>query len=343
MVNCMSKVIIIAEAGVNHNGDLDLAKQLIEKASEAGADYIKFQTWITDENIDKNAPKAQYQLENDGISSQYEMCKNLELPFSDFKILQEYSEKNNIKFLSTPDDYPSLNFLTGELNLALIKIGSGEITNIPFLRKVGAKNIDVILSTGMSSIAEVETAFNTLSQSGAKSVALLHCTSNYPATPDSVNLKAMNVLETAFKTTVGYSDHTLGSEIAVAAVALGARIIEKHLTLDKSLPGPDHKASLEPEEFRAMVRQIRNVEAALSGSGKKEIQASEVETKKVVTKGLYLRNTLEKGQSITDHFIALKRPVAFIPANLYDMVVNRTVKRTISQGEPLKWEDINFE
>lgn len=339
----MSKVIIIAEAGVNHNGDIKLAKHLILEAYKAGVDYVKFQTWVTDELVDKAAPKAEYQKQNDGIeSSQYEMLKKLELSFNDFRELKEYAEKVGVKFLSTPDDYKSLDFLSDELQLPILKVGSGEINNIPFLRKIGNKQKEVILSTGMASIGEVEIAFNTLLQSGAKSVAILHCTSNYPADYDSVNLKAMLTLKTAFNTSVGYSDHTMGNEVSIAAVALGAKIIEKHFTLDKLLPGPDHKASLTPEELTDLVKQIRNVELAMSGNGVKTAHFSETETKKVVTKGIYLNKDLKADSFITDEDIIMKRPAGEISAAMYDMIIGRKINKDLSKNQQLTFNDFKF-
>lgn len=332
----MNKVIIIAEAGVNHNGDINIAKKLIEAAKDAGADYVKFQTWITEDLIDINAPKAAYQIENDGsMTSQYEMLKKLELSFDDFRVLKSYAEEIDIQFLSTPDEVKSLDFLVDELNLPVIKVGSGEVTNIPYLKKIGAKKRDVILSTGMSNLAEVEKAYKTLLDSGARSITLLHCTSNYPAPYDSINLRAMKFLQNHFNCRVGYSDHTEGSEVSIAAVALGASIIEKHFTLNKKLPGPDHKASLDIAELKNFVRQIRNTEKALSGTGKKEIQISEIETKKVVTKGIYLDKDVQKGDLITDEMLIMKRPVVGINAMMYDQLIGKKITIDLKKGTAL--------
>lgn len=338
-----SKVLIIAEAGVNHNGSIELAEQLISEAAVCGADIVKFQTWVTEELVVKSAPKAKYQLQNDGEGSQFEMLKRLELSFDDFIYLKRYAESKNIRFLSTPDDFKSLKFLSDQLNLDILKVGSGEITNIPFLKAIGKTGKDVILSTGMASIGEVEKAYYTLLENGAKSVALLHCTSNYPARFDSVNLKAMDTLKHAFQTTVGYSDHTMGTEIPVAAVALGAEIIEKHFTLDKNLSGPDHKASLDPFEFSLMVKQIRNVEAALSGDGRKIPHSSELETKKVVTKGIYLSKNLRAGDVLTEDKLALKRPAGEIDIRFFDLLKGKKLKFDLLKDHLLKWEDIQFE
>lgn len=340
----MSKVIIIAEAGVNHNGDINLAKKLIDVASEANVDYVKFQTWITEDIVDKSAAKADYQKNNDGSdTTQFEMLKRLELSFEDFKELKVYSESKGVKFLSTPDDYKSLDFLADELQLPILKIGSGEVTNIPFLRRFGLKNKPIILSTGMSSIGEVEKAYYTLIESGAPSVIILHCTSNYPASLESVNLKAMNTLASVFNTAIGYSDHTEGIEVSLAAVALGATVIEKHYTLDKNLPGPDHKASLEPEELKEMVLRIRNIEKAISGNGLKKTHISEIATKKIVQKGIYLNKTISLGEVITDEYLIMKRPVSALSAQDYDFVIGKTANKKIEEGEVLKLNDLNFE
>jgi N-acetylneuraminate synthase len=338
----MSKTIVIAEAGVNHNGNIQLAKQLIDVAKDCGADYVKFQIWVTDEILAPDAPKAQYQKDNDGDDSQYEMAKRLELTFDQYVELKKHCDNVGIKFLATPDDFTSLDFITDTLGLDLIKIGSGEITNIPFLKRIGSKKRNVILSTGMASLGEVEKAYNSLVSSGALSVALLHCTSSYPAPFNTLNLRAIRTLRKAFQTTVGYSDHTIGSEASVAAVALGAEIIEKHFTIDKNLPGPDHIASMEPMELKEMINQIRNIEQAL-GSGVKQIQSIEVETKKVVTKGVYIKKSIKKGSIISLDNVLFMRPVDEISANFFEQIEGKRISRDISDGEPLKWKDIVFE
>lgn len=339
----MSKVIIIAEAGVNHNGDINLGKRLIDLAADAKVDYVKFQTWITKDIVDPRAAKANYQIMNDGAdTSQFEMLRNLELSFEDFTELKAYSESKGIKFLSTPDDYRSLDFLSDKLGLPILKIGSGEVTNIPFLKRFGQKHKPIILSTGMSSIGEVENAYNTLLDSGAPNVTILHCTSNYPAPLDSINLRAMNTLSTVFNCPVGYSDHTEGIEVSLAAVALGAKVIEKHFTIDKTLPGPDHKASMSPDELKELVLRIRNIEKALSGSGSKFIQPSEVETKKIVQKGIYLNKDVQKGEIITDEHLIMKRPVIGLSANEYRYIVGKSILKDMPEGAYLSLSDINF-
>ncbi|RAJ85802.1 N-acetylneuraminate synthase/N,N'-diacetyllegionaminate synthase [Chitinophaga dinghuensis] len=338
------QVCIIAEAGVNHNGKVDLAMKLIDEAASAGVDYVKFQTWVTDDIIDQSAPKATYQKENDGAdSSQYEMLKKLELSFDSFRILKEYCDTKGVKFLSTPDDEKSLNFLVDELKMDVIKVGSGEITNIPFLRKIGQKGLEVILSTGMSGLGEVERAYNTLLHAGAKHVTILHCTSNYPAPYDSINLQAMKTLEYAFKTDIGYSDHTEGIAISLAAVAMGAKVIEKHYTLDRNMPGPDHKASMDPIELKQLVIGVRQVEMAISGNGKKEIQDTERDTKAVVTKGIYLKNEVPEGTILAEDMFLYKRPQQGLAADQADIIVGRKLNKSLKQGSPVNWKDISFE
>jgi len=279
-------VYIIAEAGVNHNGQFDLALKLCDEAKRAGVDAIKFQTWKTENIVTSSAALATYQEENISTKSdsQFEMLKKLELSYADFIRINTYCNQIGITFLSTPDDEESLDFLVG-LDLDFIKVGSGEVTNIPYLRKIGLKKQRVVLSTGMSTLGDVERAYNTLLNAGATSVDLLHCTTNYPCPMNEVNLKAMLTLKEAFKCNVGYSDHTMGIEVPIAAVAMGATIIEKHFTLDKTMDGPDHKASLNPQELSKMVLSIRNIEEAL-GNGIKEPNHSEKEISTVVLKSI---------------------------------------------------------
>ena len=337
----MNNVFIIAEAGVNHNGDVNLAMKLIEAAKETGADCVKFQTWITEELMTEDAIKADYQIKNDGSSSQFEMAKRLELSYENFALLKQHAEKVGILFLSTPDEVKSLNFLVDELNLPLIKVGSGEINNILFLKQIAKKKLPVILSTGMSFLADVEKAYYTLIENGAQNVSLLHCTSEYPAPYDSVNLKAMQTLQQVFQTTIGYSDHTQGIEISIAAVALGARIIEKHFTLDKSLPGPDHKASLDPVEFKQMVKCIRNVEKAI-GNGIKKPNASELATKKIVGKGLYTKHKMTKGTVITENDLVGKRPETDLSIADANLIIGKKIKNDLNKGEPFLLREIEF-
>lgn len=328
-------VYIIAEAGVNHNGQLDLALKLCDAAKEAGVDAVKFQTWKTDNIVTVQARQAAYQTENTGVEeSQYDMLKKLELSYDHFRYIQNYCEKIGIDFLSTPDEEESLAFLVS-LGLPLIKVGSGEVTNIPYLRKIGSQKKPVILSTGMSNLAQVATAYDTLLAAGAPSVALLHCTTNYPCPVDEVNLKAMCTLRDAFKCQVGYSDHTMGLEVPVAAVALGAEIIEKHFTLDRDMEGPDHRASLEPAELKLMVQQIRNIEQAL-GDGIKCPNKSEAENAKVVQKSILARVPIKKGEVLTEDKLVAKRAGAGISSVHWDVVVGTKALQDYDTDEPIK-------
>lgn len=328
---------IIAEAGVNHNGQLDLALELCDAAKEAGADCVKFQTWQTGKIVTREAEKATYQSENTGDAeeSQFDMLKKLELSFEDFQLVKKHCEEIGIDFLSTPDEECSLAFLMNELNLPLIKIGSGEVTNIPYLRQMASYGKPVILSTGMANLAQVATAYDTLLAAGAPSVAILHCTTNYPCPKNEVNLRAMLTMKEAFKCKVGYSDHTMGVEVPVAAVALGAEIIEKHFTLDCNMEGPDHKASLEPRELKYMVDCIRNIEIAL-GDGIKRPNASEVEISKVVLKSIVAKVPVKKGEMLTSGKITIKRAGSGIPATYWDMIVGTKALHDFDIDEPIR-------
>lgn len=328
-------VYIIAEAGVNHNGKLDLALQLCDAAKKAGVDAVKFQTWKTENIVTASARQAAYQIENTGKEgSQYDMLKGLELSYDHFRVIQDHCRNIGIDFLSTPDEEESLAFLVS-LGLPFIKVGSGEVTNIPYLRKIGSCKKPVILSTGMSNLAQVATAYDTLIKAGAKEVSLLHCTTNYPCPYNEVNLKAMITLRNAFKCKVGYSDHTMGTEVSVAAVAIGAEIIEKHFTLDKNMEGPDHKASLEPEELNLMVRQIRNIEVAL-GDGIKRPNKCEAENAKVVQKSILAKIPIKKGEILTEDILTVKRSGEGISASLWDYVIGAPATKDFDIDEPIK-------
>lgn len=327
--------MIIAEAGVNHNGKLDLAYKLCDAAKEAGVDVIKFQTWNTDLVITKNTRMADYQAVNLSSSeSQYEMLKKLELSYAHFKMIKEHCDNIGIRFLSTADETESLDFLLG-LGIDLVKLGSGEITNIPYLRYVGGLHLPVILSTGMSNLAQVAIAYDTLAKAGAEDISILHCTTNYPCPYDEVNLRAMLTLREAFKCKVGYSDHTMGTEIPVAAVAMGAEIIEKHFTLDRTMEGPDHKASLEPAELKLMVQQIRHIESAL-GDGIKRPNKSEEENAKVVQKSILAKCPIKKGEILTEDKLTVKRAGTGISASLWDSVVGAPAVKDFEIDEPIK-------
>jgi len=329
-----SKVFIIAEAGVNHNGSLDLAYQLIDVAKDAGADAVKFQTFIPEKTISKFADKANYQKETtDKNESQLKMIKKLGLSFEDHKKLLEYCKSKNIKFLSSPFDLDSIDFLN-ELGLDTFKIPSGEVINLPYLKKIGSLNKKLIISTGMANLGEVESAIDILVKSGTKkeNITILHCTTNYPTSYEEVNLKAMQTLAAAFKLPVGYSDHTLGIEVPIAAVAMGAKIIEKHFTLDKKLPGPDHKASLEPAELKKMVKAIRNIEIAL-GDGIKKPNISEIEIMKVVRKSIVASKSIKKGEMFTKTNITVKRPGIGISPMKWDEVIGERANRDFKDDE----------
>ena len=328
---------VIAEAGVNHNGDPELARKLVDAAAAAGADAVKFQTFRTEGIMVRSAPKASYQKETTGSGeSQFDMVRRLELPFEEFRKLQEYSEQRGILFLSTPFDFDAVDYLAS-LDVAAFKISSGEVTNHPFLARVARTGKPVILSTGMSTLNEVEEAVRVLKSAGAVALSLLHCVSNYPAIPSDVNLRAMFTMRNAFSVPVGYSDHTLGIEIALAAVALGASIVEKHFTLDRSLPGPDHRASLQPDELSAMVRGIRNVEQAL-GHGRKEPAASEADTAAAARRSLVAACDIPAGTALTEEVIAIKRPGTGMPPAMRSSIVGRTAKRDIPAGTVLTLE-----
>lgn len=332
----MHPVYIIAEAGVNHNGNMSLAMNLVEAAKNAGADAIKFQTFKTENILIKNTDMAAYQKENlNSDISQFQMVKNLELSYVDFIQLQKYAHEIGIEFLSTPDDEDSLDFLVDQLSLPWIKIGSGEITNIPFLRRIASKQKSIILSTGMSTLGEVERAVRILQEVNNQELILLHCTTNYPCPPEEVNLRAMQTLHHAFKLRVGYSDHTLGNEVPVAAVALGAKVIEKHLTLDKGMDGPDHRASLDPEEFKEMVCKIRSIEQAL-GSGIKCPNPSEEIVKPLIRRRIVAARLLSANTVIEKNDLCFKRANKGLFAEQVEKVIGMKLLRTLNEDEPLE-------
>ncbi len=333
-----SKVFIIAEAGVNHNGRLDLAYQLIDVAKDAEADAVKFQTFKAENVVSKLADKAEYQKRTTGSDkSQLEMIKKLELSFEDFVKLKKYCDKKGIMFLSTPFDHQSIDFLYDLIDI--YKIPSGEIINSPYLKHIAAKNKPIIMSTGMANLGEVEEAINTIrSVNSEAQISLLHCTTNYPTPYEEVNLKAMQTLAVAFKLSIGYSDHTLGIEVPVAAVAMGAKIIEKHFTLDKKLPGPDHKASLEPDELKEMVKAIRNIEVAL-GDGIKKPNKSEIEIMKVARRSLIATRDIRAGEIIKESDIAIKRPGTGILPKFKEIIIGMKLVNDVRQDEPFKWEN----
>ena len=333
----MKRTIIIAEAGVNHNGDMRLAKELIEASAMAGADYVKFQSFKADSLVTKNAEQAKYQKENTKIiESQFNMLKKLELSNANhFELISECN-KYNIGFLTSAFDKDGINFIK-TLNVDFLKIPSGEITNLPYLKLAATFEKPLILSTGMSTLAEIDKAINILKKYGndRRDINILHCITEYPAPKELINLNFINTLKKCFGLTVGYSDHTLGIEIAIAAVALGAEIIEKHITLDKDLYGPDHKASLNPKEFKTMVNAIRNVEKSL-GSGIKKVTDIEIENARVARKSLVAKSKIMKGEFFTKENVAIKRPGTGISPMRIDEIIGTKSKNSYNPDDILE-------
>lgn len=326
----MGKVIIIAEAGVNHNGDINLAKKLIDIAVEAGVDYVKFQTFKSESLVSKSAKKADYQIENtqDSTENQLQMLKKLELSHEQHVELMAYCRQKNISFFSTAFDLDSLIYLK-ELGLTMVKIPSGEITNLPYLRKAAELFSKVIISTGMSTLEDIEKALNVFLSAGIKreAIYILHCNTEYPTPMKDVNLLAMLTIKNKFNVEIGYSDHTLGIEVPTAAVALGAKMIEKHFTLDRSLPGPDQLASLEPLELKAMVASIRNIELVISGNGMKEPSSSELKNMEIARKSIVAKTDINKGEVFSESNITTKRPGNGISPMLWDEVIGQVAQK----------------
>jgi N,N'-diacetyllegionaminate synthase len=330
----MKKVFIIAEAGVNHNGQFEIAKELIDAAVKADVDAIKFQLFKTENLVTKKAEKAEYQkISTLKSENQYDMLKHFELSYNNFFKLYNYCKSKKKFFLCSPFDLESIDFLN-KLKIGIFKIPSGEITNLPYLEKIGKLGKKVILSTGMADLGEIENALNILVKSGTKkeNITILHCTTEYPTPYEDVNLRAMLTIKEAFKVNVGYSDHTLGIEVPLAAVALGATVIEKHFTLDKSMKGPDHKASLEPHELRSMVLAIRNVEKSL-GDGIKRLSKSEINNKKIVRKSIVAKREIKKGEIFSLKNITVKRPgIGLSPMRWYD-ILGKVAKKDYKEDE----------
>ena len=322
----MEKVYIIAEAGDNHNGDFNTALKLVDVAKRAGADCVKFQTFVTEEIISKYAEMAEYQKKNTGKEeSQFEMVKRLELSFDEFRKIKEYCDRVGIQFLSTPFDLKSVDFLN-ELGVPFFLIFSGEITNYPYLIKIAHTGKPVVMSTGMCEPDEILAAINVLEKNGSGEITLLHCNTEYPTPLKDVNLYAMRTMKKMFGKKVGYSDHTKGIEVPVAAVALGACVIEKHFTLDKNMPGPDHKASLEPDELGRMVKNIRNIEIAL-GDGVKRVSESERKNIAIARKSIVARRNIQEGEILTEENLAVKRPGTGInPMQWMEVLGTRAVR-----------------
>lgn len=330
-----SHVLIIAEAGVNHNGSIDIAKRLIDKAVEAGADLIKFQTFKSEKLVSKSAKQAEYQQRNIGKKdeSQYEMLKKLELSFEDHQKLILYCRERNIRFWSTAFDMESIDFLHS-LNMGLWKIPSGEITNYPYLKKIASLHEPIILSTGMCELSDIEAALNVLLKEGVckEDIIILHCNTEYPTPYNDVNLKAMVEIGNKFNIKIGYSDHTKGIEIPIAAVALGATVIEKHFTLNRNMEGPDHKASLEPNELKQMVTSIRNIEQAL-GTGHKEISDSERKNIAIARKSIVAACPIKKGEHLTEKNLIVKRPGTGINPMRWNELIGTTAIRDYNEED----------
>lgn len=327
-------IVIIAEAGVNHNGDYELAKQLVLKAKEAGADYVKFQTAVPEKVISRFAEMAEYQKENTGkVESQLEMCKRIHLKLTDYAPLKKFCEEVGIKFISTPFDLDSIDVLR-EIGMDFWKIPSGEITNYPYLVKIAKTRMPVVMSTGMCEIDEIRQAIKTLCTHGLKTeqISLLHCNTEYPTPMKDVNLRAMDNLSQEFGVKVGYSDHTKGIEVPIAAVAMGAQIIEKHFTLDHNMEGPDHKASLEPQELKAMVDAIRNIEIAM-GDGKKHVSDSERKNIAIARKSIIAARNIKAGEVFTEENLTVKRPGNGISPMKWEEVLGQQAIRDFKEDE----------
>lgn len=329
----MKHVLIIAEAGVNHNGSMELAKRMIDAAADAGVDYVKFQTFKAANLVTKEAKQAEYQQRNAQDDSQYAMLKKLELSQEQHYELIDYCKQRGVRFLSTAFDFESVDFLHS-LNLGVWKIPSGEITNYPYLKKIAQYGEPVILSTGMSTNEDIDAAIKALCDNGLKrdQITLLHCNTEYPTPMKDVNLRAMETMRERFNVTVGYSDHTPGIEVPIAVVALGAEVIEKHFTLDKSLPGPDHKASLEPQELKAMVSAIRNIEQAL-GDGEKHVSESERKNMPIARKSIVAARDIKQGELLTEDNLTTKRPGSGISPMRWEEVIGTKAIRDFKTDE----------
>jgi N,N'-diacetyllegionaminate synthase len=336
----VNKVIIIAEAGVNHNGDIELAKSLIDVAVAAGVDYVKFQTFKSENLVSKVAKKADYQIENsqNSTETQLQMLKKLELTHVQHQELIAYCNEKNISFFSTAFDLDSLAYLS-ELGLSIVKVPSGEITNLPYLRKAANLFSEVIISTGMSTMKEISDALKVFIQSGIlkEKITILHCNTEYPTPMEDVNLLAMLSIQKEFGVNVGYSDHTLGIEVPIAAVALGAKVIEKHFTIDRNLPGPDQLASLEPNELKAMVLAIRNIELVISGNGTKQPSESEKKNIQIVRKSIVANTNIIEGEVFSDKNITVKRPGNGISPMRWDELIGQIAQKDFNADDLIEF------
>lgn len=332
-------MLIIAEAGVNHNGDYLLARRLIEAGAAAGADYVKFQTFKADALVSPRARQASYQRRNLGTSdsddSQLSMLRRLELSYDQFRALRDECQRCGTRFLSTPFDFESIEFLS-RLGMDMMKVPSGEITNLPYLRAVAATGLPIVMSTGMATLSEVEQAVSALTAAGCPldRLTLLHCTTEYPAPYAEVNLRAMETLRSTFGTAIGYSDHTPGIEVSVAAVALGATVIEKHFTLDRNLPGPDHRASLEPDQLRSLVEAVRHVEAAM-GDGRKVVTPSEAANREVARKSIVAACDIVPGRVLTADCLTVQRPGSGLSPMCWDRLIGLKAPAALPAGTPI--------
>jgi N-acetylneuraminate synthase len=341
----MDSVFIIAEAGVNHNGNLKTAFELVDAAKDSGVNAVKFQTFISEKLVSKSAGLAEYQAESGNPDeTQMDLLKKLELPHEDFKKIKEYCDKTGIMFLTTPDEFQSADYIFDLVEI--YKIGSGELTNLPYLKHIAGKNKPVILSTGMSFMEEIKAAVKAITEnqncqsSIFPPLTLLHCVSNYPAKLEDVNLNAISAMKTEFGIPVGYSDHTMGMESALGAVALGATVIEKHFTLDRNMEGPDHKASLDPTELKIMAHSIRNLEKAL-GDGIKRPAENELPIRDIVRKSLVAASPIKSGEKLTENMLEFKRPGSGISPTDLNKALGKILKRDIMQDELLKWDDLS--
>lgn len=338
LINKNNRCFVIAEAGVNHNGNLDLAKKLIDTAKEAGADAVKFQTFTAEKLVTKLTPMAEYQKKNIGkVGSQYEMLKKLELSQEYYKILFDYAREKGIKFMSSPFDESAVDFLD-KLGVDIFKVGSSDVNNIPLLIKIAKKNKPIILSTGLSDMKEIKEAVKCILKINKKLI-VLHCTTEYPCPYDQVNLCAIETMQKELGVLVGYSDHTEGIEVSLAAVAMGARVIEKHFTLDKSMEGPDHLASLEPNELTDMIKKIRNIETAL-GSSKKEITKSAKKYIAIIKKSIVAKVRIAKGSKITEDMLIIKRPGTGLEPKYIYKIVGKKAKKDIEKDELISLDQI---
>ncbi|MBM7622972.1 N,N'-diacetyllegionaminate synthase [Sporohalobacter salinus] len=329
------KTFIIAEAGVNHNGDINLAKKLIEKAAWAGADAVKFQSFKAEKLVSKKAEKADYQKETTGKEeNQLEMIKKLELDYKKHQELIDYCQAKEILFMSSAFDLERIELLN-KLGMKIWKIPSGEITNLPYLKKIGSLNQRVVMSTGMANLSEIEAALDVLTKAGAEDITVLHCNTEYPTPMEDVNLNAMQTIKDAFKVPVGYSDHTLGIEVPVAAVAMGAKVIEKHFTLDNKMEGPDHRASLEPKELKSMIEAIRNIEKAM-GSGIKKPSKSELKNKAVARKSIVAGEDIKAGEVFNKENLTIKRPGIGISPMRWEEILGKIAKKDFKKDELIK-------